>query len=162
METIKERRLRCVNFIKQNIQLSNNEISKILNIKVRSVVSYMERHGIKRTCEQVHILRVENSKNIAKLLHQKYDFKKQNNPNWKGGISTDNYRYKKISMMRYPEREKARKKVYHAIKRGKLKRMPCEICNETPGFAHHSDYSKPLKIIWLCRKHHREKHNNKH
>jgi hypothetical protein len=66
-------------------------------------------------------------------------------------------------LQRYPERISARQKVGRAIKSGKLTRGPCEVCGETDQvFAHHEDYSKPLEVNWLCRKHHREKHGGKH
>lgn len=45
------------------------------------------------------------------------------------------------------------------IKTGKLVKGACEICNTTVHVeAHHDDYSKPMDIRWLCRKHHREFH----
>ena len=54
----------------------------------------------------------------------------------------------------------AHKKVYNAIKRGKLVRMPCEICGtDSAVHAHHDDYSRPLDVIWLCQKHHRWIHS---
>jgi len=33
------------------------------------------------------------------------------------------------------------------------------VCNKL-GERHHPDYSKPSEIIWLCRRHHKEKHIN--
>jgi hypothetical protein len=41
-----------------------------------------------------------------------------------------------------------------AIKAGKLKKQPCEKCGNTRVEGHHSDYSKPLDVQWLCRDHH--------
>ena len=51
---------------------------------------------------------------------------------------------------------KARSKLAWAIQSGKIKREPCQIkkCNKV-GQAHHSDYKKPLEIIWLCQPHHK-------
>ena len=40
-------------------------------------------------------------------------------------------------------------KVY--IKRGKLIPQPCELCSNNKTEAHHSDYTKPLEVKWLCR-----------
>jgi hypothetical protein len=35
----------------------------------------------------------------------------------------------------------------------------CSSCNEEKELeAHHSDYSKPLEVVWLCRKCHRHEH----
>lgn len=51
----------------------------------------------------------------------------------------------------------AKWKVAYAIKKGILKRLPCEICGEF-GEAHHEDYNKPLEVRWLCRTHHMEAH----
>ena len=52
----------------------------------------------------------------------------------------------------------ARQLVCWAIKKGKLKRKNCEVCNKEKVFAHHEDYSKPLEVVWLCLKHHFERH----
>lgn len=162
METRKERKERCVKFIIDNLNLSNEDISKILKIKVRSITSYMEKNNIKRTKEQLFKIRSDTGKYVANILHTNYRCDGYNNPNWKGGISKNNYHYKKIQIERYPDRVKARRKVHYAIKNGKLKRGCCEECGESKTFAHHEDYSKPLEVNWLCIKHHREKHDNKH
>lgn len=44
------------------------------------------------------------------------------------------------------------------LKRGKIFKQPCEICSDYNSEAHHPDYTKPLLIIWLCKKHHLELH----
>ena len=80
------------------------------------------------------------------------------NPNWKGGISGNNYHYKKLQMQRYPERVSAREAVLYALKSGALQKQPCLVCGDIDVQAHHSDYSKPLEVMWLCRKHHRQLH----
>ncbi len=47
------------------------------------------------------------------------------------------------------------------VKRGKIKKGNCEVCSSDKNVeAHHDDYSKPLDVRWLCRKHHRELHKN--
>jgi len=64
-----------------------------------------------------------------------------------------------------PEERKLRARVRsitnHAIRDGKIKRKPCEVC-ANKAEAHHPDYSKPLKVKWLCLKHHREEHKRIH
>jgi hypothetical protein len=57
-----------------------------------------------------------------------------------------------------PEKEKARQTLRNAIARGEIKRMPCEVCGKKKTHAHHSDYSKPFDVMWLCINHHYEKH----
>lgn len=56
-----------------------------------------------------------------------------------------------------PKAYRAQNAVNNAIRDGKLKRKPCEICAATQGVhAHHKDYAKPLDVTWLCaRCHHR-------
>lgn len=45
------------------------------------------------------------------------------------------------------------------IKKGILKRLPCEICDNEKAHAHHEVYDVTnYEIRWLCRKHHREIH----
>jgi hypothetical protein len=66
----------------------------------------------------------------------------------------------KQKRMRSKHREKfqARAKVATAIDSGKLTRQPCQVCGNPKVEAHHTDYSKPLDVQWLCHKHHREVH----
>lgn len=47
----------------------------------------------------------------------------------------------------------ARSYLHVYVKRGKVAKKPCRECGQ-PAQAHHADYSKPLDVIWLCRKHH--------
>ncbi len=90
------------------------------------------------------------------------DQEKEKNYNWKGGISKDYYHYKLLQKQRYPEKYWARETTRRAVKAGKIIKTPCVVCGEINVFAHHEDYSKPFEVVWLCRKHHREKHGNRH
>ena len=47
-----------------------------------------------------------------------------------------------------------------AIDSGKMSRKPCEVCGAEPSDAHHDDYSRPLEVRWLCRKHHNAEHRS--
>jgi len=58
---------------------------------------------------------------------------------------------------RDPAKRRARNLIGAAIRRGKVKRMPCSVCGETAQ-AHHKDYAKPYEVKWLCSKHHAETH----
>lgn len=57
------------------------------------------------------------------------------------------------STLKYPEKQKARMKIYWARLSGKIIRpnkcFRCKKKNKLEG--HHLDYNKPLKIEWLCR-----------
>jgi hypothetical protein len=73
-------------------------------------------------------------------------------------------RSKRIAKMtaynqRDPKRP-ARIAVSNALRDGRLQRGPCEIGEdcEGPVQAHHDDYSKPLEVRWLCKKHHWQEH----
>jgi len=56
------------------------------------------------------------------------------------------------------QKYRARRMVHDAIRRGLIQRQPCAVCGDPKSEGHHNDYSKPLDVIWLCRKHHREIH----
>lgn len=56
-------------------------------------------------------------------------------------------------------KDSVRHVTFHAIRKGILKKMPCEVCRtEIDVQAHHDDYTKPFDVRWLCRKHHLEHH----
>ena len=54
---------------------------------------------------------------------------------------------------RHPERCEARIIANKYLEKGK----PCIICG-LPGERHHPNYTKPLEVIFLCKKHHMEFH----
>jgi len=57
---------------------------------------------------------------------------------------------------KYPEKRKAQADVFVALRNKTIKKQHCEICGCEKVEAHHEDYSKPLEINWLCKKHHIE------
>jgi len=57
-----------------------------------------------------------------------------------------------------PEKLAAQYAVRNAKDRGDLKPQPCRDCGSKRVHGHHHDYSKPLDVIWLCPRHHREEH----
>ena len=81
-------------------------------------------------------------RNRAKLTPRKISASKRNF--WSKIVSPDKY--------------KARIKIGNAVRRGKIKRLPCENCGNENTEAHHTDYSKPLEVRWLCPKCHHAEH----
>lgn len=47
--------------------------------------------------------------------------------------------------------------VGNAIRKGIITKLPCFVCGRKAE-AHHPDYDRPLDVIWLCPKHHKEAH----
>ncbi len=45
-----------------------------------------------------------------------------------------------------------------AIRLKQIEKKPCEICGKTRAQGHHEDYSKPLDVVWLCIRHHNDRH----
>lgn len=66
--------------------------------------------------------------------------------------------YQKRSREKDPLKYKAVTAVGNAVRDGRLIKLPCEDCGEIKSQAHHDDYSKPLEVRWLCRRHHLEIH----
>ncbi|MBY4947042.1 hypothetical protein K6V92_10470 [Cupriavidus respiraculi] len=63
----------------------------------------------------------------------------------------------KWQKQKFPDRDKARNAVNNAVRDGRLEKQPCLICGASAE-AHHADYSRPLDVVWLCNRHHREAH----
>ena len=59
---------------------------------------------------------------------------------------------------KYPEKYRAREVTQRALHKGILLRLPCQVCGSLDSEAHHENYSNPLQIMWLCPKHHAERH----
>lgn len=54
-------------------------------------------------------------------------------------------------------KQRAKCRSYSAMltRRGYLIPQPCEVCGDTKVERHHTDYSKPMLVRWLCAPHHR-------
>ena len=110
--------------------------------------------------------RENRSKNI--VYYKQYDRKRDIKPERK----KEREEYKKSERGReatkecnktyyykYPDRVRAKYLVRKALRNGDIKKQCCEICGCEDVQAHHSDYTKPLDVIWLCQKHHAWIHN---
>lgn len=53
----------------------------------------------------------------------------------------------------------AHQQVYYAVKNGALEREPCKVCQSPATEGHHTDYSQPLVVVWLCKLHHEQEHH---
>lgn len=58
----------------------------------------------------------------------------------------------------YIQKNASRAITRKAIRKGELKRQPCEACDRLDTEAHHEDYARPLEIVWLCSKCHADRH----
>jgi len=70
--------------------------------------------------------------------------------------------WRKINPLTESQRKKDNCRSYSGVylSRGKLARQTCEICGSRKSQMHHEDYSKPLKVNWLCRPCHLWYHKN--
>lgn len=67
--------------------------------------------------------------------------------------------YQRALRARDPEKYKARTALGNALRDGRIKRRPCRICRTSKDVhGHHTDYSRPLDVEWLCRKCHSRLH----
>lgn len=93
---------------------------------------------------------------LAKIDHyQEYD-RKRFAETWHRRICSASWLHSDREANR--EKHVARSAVIHAIRDGRLRRGPCEVCGCVEVQGHHDDYSKPLEVRWLCVKHHFEAH----
>lgn len=114
-------------------------------------------------------VKLHREKNIERV--RKYD---RNRPNHKERVQKTlererqkkkdpEYRAKIAAQKREWQRKNAEKRAAHvllnnAVRDGRVKKLPCVVCGSELSEGHHEDYTKPLEVVWLCRKHHAEAH----
>lgn len=61
------------------------------------------------------------------------------------------------SINKHLHKQRARLAIKEALKHGRIKKLNC-FCGSEASEAHHTDYTKPLEVMWLCRTHHADRH----
>lgn len=127
------------------------------------------------TPNEVNIEKVKDLRNkgltfrqIAKLLDSDLKtvyrwFQYTQDPNYTS-YSPDQYKKQKDSQIKAQrkyrkgnaEKVNARKEVFKIMRTGSFLKKPCEVCGSPKSEAHHPDHKKPLKVVWLCKKHHKK------
>lgn len=95
----------------------------------------------------------------AKRTHQLYSYRGMNNPNHKTVWEKAIIKALRDITRPFDVQRQASAKLCMAVHDGKITRQNCSICGEPNAEGHHTDYSKPLEVVWLCDKHHKEQHN---
>ena len=96
-------------------------------------------------------------------LEKNREYNREYNKNWRAMFGPEEYQ--REWRAKNPEKYQAQRKLQWAIKKGKIKKPKfCENCPRSVGLVgHHSDYSLPFLVVWLCHACHRAVHygNNK-
>jgi len=109
--------------------------------------------------------RKDNPELYAAQQKRGYDSIRNDLDKWKKKLEYDRkWRARNAKKLRAYEKTRDVKKVLARnlvrthIYRGKIAKLPCEICGAKNTHAHHDDYDKPLQVRWLCPTHHCEIH----
>ena len=146
------------------------EFTKENNIKLLKLWEYLKQWRVKNKKHILEYKKKWREKNKEHVLEYGKKWREKN----KNKIEKYNKKWSKTekgkaslkrSMKKYQEwyREKNQKKIKAQKLSNKIYtiRQICSVngCNKL-GVKHHSDYDKPLEIIWLCQRHHKELHKN--
>jgi hypothetical protein len=132
----KENRIRYINENKDS--LTNREMADHLEVKIDSLTRFMTRNGISRDKEGVRKFKVSGGS--------------------EGGKVRCDENYVPYETKKDKKKEKARRLIREAVRQGKVIKEPCKKCGEIEVEAHHINYDEPLNVVWLCAKHHKERH----
>jgi hypothetical protein len=82
--------------------------------------------------------------------------KNKQNPEW---IKKERER---VRLKQLKQKGKPRTIIYAEIKAkiasGEIIKLPCAVCGNAKAQGHHEDYSKPFDLVWLCVRHHQDRH----
>lgn len=116
----------------------------------------------KRTYEKHRESRIKRQMEYEKNLSFEKDLERREKKRlaFKNSEVQKEKKYHYLKNVYDPIKYKCKMQVYYAIKKGELiKPENCSICNEKSKLdGHHVDYSKPLNVLWVCRKCHKAIH----
>jgi hypothetical protein len=109
------------------------------------------RQGICKVCD-CERTRINTQDNRARKIEYQSNWREQN-PEWVA-------EYSRLWIEKNPEKQKAHFLLTSAVRRGKVaKPDKCETCASSENIqGHHSDYTKPYDVNWLCASCHNKEH----
>ena len=124
-----------------------------------SVRASQRKHRLENR-EKINARRREQRKPRAAELNAKENQRRKNDPNFLIGNRIRYKKYYEKNKEKLLPKRRAHQLVLFAIKLGFLKRPnKCERCaKECKPHGHHTDYSKPLDVIWFCHSCHKMEH----
>jgi hypothetical protein len=151
---------------------SKNKICKVCKT-IKPIVDFYKHKqmlgGRLNICKKCHNLnaKINRLKNLER--HREYDRKRRTSK--KRILQKKSYyqsekgktlaaKFRKLYRKNNPDKTKAHWTVSNAIRSGKITKKPCHACGKRQAHAHHDDYSRPLDVVWLCPKHHFERHKS--
>lgn len=106
-------------------------------------------------CKECNKKDVQDNYADKREYYAKYEKERAQKPERKEKAIEYQRKRRKLNPLQY----KARTIFGHALNAGKVKREPCVVCGTIENIeGHHTDYTKPLEVEWLCRKHHLLEH----
>lgn len=125
--------------------------------------------GLQAVCKSCHRANVRENYRRNRERYAEYEKGRANLPHRiearKAYQQSPNGRSKSAAAKRrFAERNPIKRAAHiasgNAIRDGRIKRQPCEVCGLAKAQAHHDDYTKPLEVRWLCTTHHAEWHRH--
>jgi len=96
---------------------------------------------------------------MRKYIKEHTEYRKQKTKNRK---KTPKLSFKYTQKWRDKKENKEKQLIYikvrEAVRKGKITKEKCFFCGKIQTEGHHSDYSKPLEVLWVCRQHHKDLH----
>lgn len=130
-------------------------------LRRKDLAAFYKGHSECKTCV---ITRVKAHREANLEAIREYDRQRGQLPHRKAEVKARRHlyrgRYKTPSVTQSIARA-AQVTLGNAVRDGRISKKPCEKpgCRRKRGVhGHHEDYTKPLDVIWLCPKHHGERH----
>ena len=129
-----------------------NKIKDINDFYLHKMMADGHLNKCKLCIKEYHAQRNKDPEIRRKMIE--YESKRFNTPERKRKVLL----YVQKRRASRPGRYKCELEVKKALRDGRLVKEPCKVCSILKVEGHHPDYRSPLKVIWLCRKHHLEIH----
>ncbi len=134
---------------------------KKCNCEIESIPNWLFIQRLCRPCSRDiwNMNRGERKKNgTLKTMKMPQEYHSAYHKEWSKKNKDKTIQYARNARLAEPHKAKARDLLNKAVKSDKIQKKPCVVCGNNISEAHHEDYNKPFKVIWYCRKHHKQIH----